>query len=240
MELHVVALSGGKDSTAMALRLAEVEPRPYVYLCTPTSNEPAAMFRHWRELGHRLGQPIIPIIGGTLIGRIREQQALPNVWMRWCTRELKIAPYAAWLAAHAPCVSYVGIRADEEAREGGDYHDVPDVTMRFPLREWGWKVRDVWRYLDERGVDIPPRTDCKLCFFQRLGEWYALWRDDPEGFAEGEQLEAETGHTFRSPGRDQWPAALKDLRREFERGNAPKGVLQPDLFDGLKCRVCRQ
>jgi tRNA(Ile)-lysidine synthase TilS/MesJ len=27
---HVVALSGGKDSTALALRLAEVEPREYL------------------------------------------------------------------------------------------------------------------------------------------------------------------------------------------------------------------
>lgn len=28
--LHVVALSGGKDSTAMALRLAEIEPHDWV------------------------------------------------------------------------------------------------------------------------------------------------------------------------------------------------------------------
>jgi tRNA(Ile)-lysidine synthase TilS/MesJ len=43
---HVVGLSGGKDSTAMALRLAEVEPQPYVYICTPTGNEPASMMAH--------------------------------------------------------------------------------------------------------------------------------------------------------------------------------------------------
>lgn len=35
-ELHVVALSGGKDSTAMALRLAEIHPdREFVRLITP-------------------------------------------------------------------------------------------------------------------------------------------------------------------------------------------------------------
>lgn len=236
---HIVALSGGKDSTAMALRLAEVEPRDYTYICTPTSNEPDAMFAHWRHLSELLGKPIIPVVGGTLIGLIRKQQALPNVWMRWCTRMLKIAPYAAWLQQHAPCTSYVGLRADEDEREGGDYADVPGVTMRFPMREWGWTVRDVWAYLDARGVTIPERTDCKLCFFQKLGEWHTLWRDDPAGWAEGEQLEAETGHTFRSPGRDSWPAAMKDLRAEFERGNAPKGALQRDLFADLKCRVCR-
>ena len=45
---HVVALSGGKDSTALALRLAEIEPREYIYVCTPTGNEPPEMFAHWK------------------------------------------------------------------------------------------------------------------------------------------------------------------------------------------------
>jgi 3'-phosphoadenosine 5'-phosphosulfate sulfotransferase (PAPS reductase)/FAD synthetase len=236
---HVVALSGGKDSTAMALRLAEVEPRDYVYICTPTGNEPAAMFAHWRDLGARLGKPVQPVLGGSLIGLSYQQGALPNWRQRWCTRMLKIEPYAAWLAQHAPAVSYVGLRADEPAREGGDYRDVPGVVMRYPLREWGWTIRDVWAYLEARGVAIPARTDCALCFFQRLDEWWTLWRTDPAGWAEGEALEAATGHTFRSPGRDTWPAALKDLRAEFERGNVPAGAGQPDLFESLKCRVCR-
>ncbi len=223
----------------MALRLAEVEPRDYTYICTPTGNEPDAMFEHWRHLGELLGKQLTPIMGGTLTGLIREQQTIPNVWMRYCTRMLKIQPYAAWLTQHTPCVSYVGIRADEEERQGGDYTDVPDVTMRFPLREWGWKVGDVWGYLDSRAVSIPERTDCNLCFFQRIGEWYALWRENPTAWQEGEALEAETGHTFRSQGRDSWPAAMKDLRERFENGDAPKGALERDLFADLKCRVCR-
>lgn len=236
---HVVALSGGKDSTAMALRLAELEPRPYVYICTPTGNESAAMFDHWRRLGDLLGRPLTPVVGGSLVGLIRDQQALPNVWMRWCTRRLKIEPYAAWLSQHTPAVSYVGLRADEAEREGGDYSDVPGVVMRYPLREWGWTRSDVFAYLDRRGVQIPDRTDCRLCFFQRIGEWHRLWTDDPEAWAEGEALEALTGHTFRSPGRDTWPASMAELRARFETGDAPRGALQRDLFADLKCRVCR-
>ena len=177
----------------MALRLAEVEPRDYVYVITPTGNEPAGMFDHWRRLGALLGKPLQPVIGGSLIGLIDQQGALPNWRQRWCTRMLKIEPYAAWLAQHVPAVSYVGIRADEPAREGGDYRDIPDVQMRFPMREWGWTVRDVWTYLEARGVSIPARTDCKLCFFQRLPEWFEFWKTDPEGWAEGEAREAATG-----------------------------------------------
>lgn len=236
---HIVALSGGKDSTAMALRLAEVEPRDYIYVCTPTGNEPLSMFAHWKRLGELLGTPITPVVAGSLVGLIESQNALPNWRQRWCTRMLKIEPYAHWLAQQGECVSYVGLRADEPEREGGDYLDIPGVTMRFPMREWGWTLRDVVGYLDDKGVTIPPRTDCALCFFQRLGEWWTLWKDDPDAWAEGERLEALTGHTFRSPGRDSWPASMAALRAEFERGNMPQDAGQPDLFEGLKCRVCR-
>jgi 3'-phosphoadenosine 5'-phosphosulfate sulfotransferase (PAPS reductase)/FAD synthetase len=236
--MHVVALSGGKDSTATALRLAEIEPRNYTYVLTPTGNEPLAMFSHWRRLGELLGKPLTPVTYRTgLVGLIAEQKAIPNWRQRFCTRILKIEPYAAWLAQHSPAVSYVGLRADEEIREGGDYSAVPNVEMRFPMREWGWELKDVLQYLKERNITIPKRTDCKLCFFQRLIEWWELWHDDPEAWAEGERIEAEQGHTFRSPGRDTWPAAMADLRKRFESGDVPRDTRDP--INSLKCRVCR-
>lgn len=223
----------------MALRLVEVEPRPYVFVCTPTGNEPDEMFAHWRHLGTLLGSPVQPVMGGSLEGTITKEHAIPNWRMRFCTRQLKILPFAAWLTAHAPATAYVGLRHDEPARAGGDYLDVPDVTLRYPLREWGWTLADVWQYLDERGVTIPTRTDCQWCFFQRLDEWWTLWHDHPDIWARGEAIEATIGATFRSPGRDTWPAALKDLRATFERGEIPPKAGQPDLFETLKCRVCR-
>lgn len=241
--LHVVALSGGKDSTAMALRLAEVEPRDYTYVCTPTGDELPEMFEHWRRLGDLLGKPILPVMGGTLAGLVRQQNALPNWRMRWCTRMLKIEPYAAWLMTqqetYDEIVSYVGLRADEEGRKGGDYADVPGVVMDFPLRRWGWALADVQQYLRDREINIPRRTDCARCFFQRLPEWWRLWKDYPDIYADAERDEEMTGHTYRSPSRDTWPAALKDLRAEFERGRVPmRADVNRDLLGDMQCRVC--
>lgn len=235
---HIVALSGGKDSTAMALELAHREPRDYIYVCTPTGNEPAEMFAHWRKLGVLLGKPLVPVMGGTLIGLIKQQKALPNFRMRWCTRMLKLEPYAAWLSRQGECTSYVGLRADEPDREGGDYLDIPGVTMDFPLRRWGWGLSDVWASLQKRCVTIPKWTDCKLCFFQRLIEWWEFWRDDKEGWAEGERMEAMTGFTFRSETRDTWPASMKGLRERFEAGDVPRET-RKDPLNQMKCRVCR-
>jgi 3'-phosphoadenosine 5'-phosphosulfate sulfotransferase (PAPS reductase)/FAD synthetase len=235
---HVVALSGGKDSTAMALRLKEAEPREYVYVCTPTGDEPDEMFAHWRHLGELLGSPVIPVMGGTLDSLIISQKALPNYRQRWCTRILKIEPYAAWLSLQGEATSYVGLRADEPEREGGDYLSIPGVRMDFPMRRWGWGLPEVIAYLKKQGIEIPKRTDCKLCFYQRLIEWYELWRDCPDDWKRGEAYEELTGHTFRSASRDTWPASMAGLRERFERGDIPRETRR-DVFNALKCRVCR-
>ncbi len=239
--MHVIALSGGKDSTAMALRLNEVEPRDYVHVCTPTGDELPEWFDHMRLLSEILGKPVYPVMGGTLKGLVDKWQALPNWRQRWCTRVLKIEPFAAWMMKQPkPLTSYVGLRADEPERDGGDYAKVPDVNLRFPLREWGWNEADVWAYLEQRGITIPERTDCARCFFQTLGEWWRLYKDHPEIYADAEQQETSIGHTWRSPGRDDWPTSLADLRLEFEKGRVPRGNPgQRDLFRGMQCRVCR-
>lgn len=207
------------------------------------------MFEHWRRLGDMLGKPVLPVMHPLgLSGLIEQQKALPNVWMRWCTRKLKIEPYAAWLAQNTPAVSYVGLRADEEGREGGDYSEVEGVEMRFPMREWGWELADVLSYLKARGVTIPARTDCDRCFFQKLDEWRDLWAYHPDRYAAAAAQEAMVGATFRSPGRDTWPAGLVELAAEFERGRKLHGVqanvldkqttMWEDALSEAKCRVC--
>ena len=233
---HIVPLSGGKDSTALALHLKEVEPREYVYLCTPTGNELPAMLAHWARLEQLLGTPITWVRNGdlTLLSLAERYNALPNHHQRWCTRVLKIEPCVAWMAAHQPCVSYVGLRADEEEREGM-YGD--QATYRYPLREWGWGVDDVWRYLTERGICIPRRTDCAWCYDQRLVEWKRLYEEHPDLYEEAVQLEQRMGATFRSPSRDTWPASLKDLRIAFIDGRPVRGEAQYEK-DKERCRVC--
>jgi len=240
---HVIALSGGKDSTALALRLAEVEPRDYTYLITPTGDELPEMLAHWEKLERLLGKPLTRITNGTLDSWIEKFNALPNGNMRWCTRLLKIEPAILFYKTHSPCIAYVGLRADEPADERvGIYGQ--DTPQRFPLREWGWGVVDVVRYLKERGVSIPKRTDCARCYAQRLGEWRSLLRKHPDIYADAEQQEQRIGHTFRSKSRDSYPAPLIQLRAAFNEEQAIKDQ-QCTLFDaGFEedekgaCRVC--
>ena len=223
----------------MALILGLFFPGPdYEFVCTPTGNELPVMHAHWRRLETLLGKPLtkLGVPGTGLIELIGQQGMLPNFRARWCTRILKIEPTIEFMAQLPPgSVLYVGLRADEEERRGifGE-----DIAMRFPLRELGMGESDVWRFLQAAGVKVPNRTDCAWCYGQRLGEWYALWKKHPDLYATGEALEILLGHTFRSPQRDTWPAALSDLRARFEAGEVPRGAEAAMREDGA-CRVCR-
>jgi len=229
---HVVGLSGGKDSTALALWLVENEPREYEFICNETGNELPDMQAHWDRLERVLGQPLKRVRHSVdLLQLCEDMQMLPNFRMRWCTRIMKIEPTIAYMESLPEgSTLYVGLRADEEVRRGifGE-----DLSVRFPLREQGWTEADVWRYLAKMGVTIPARTDCALCPYQRLEEWKALWENHPDKWAEGVALEKKIGHTFRSDGRDTWPAAMEDLGREFASGRPLRKSSR-----GTTCRVC--
>lgn len=228
---HVVGLSGGKDSTALALRLAEVEPRDYQYICNETGDELPEMKSHWERLEKLLGKQITRVAyPGGLNALIDQIGMLPNFRARWCTRILKIEPTIEYFEKLAPgSVLYVGLRADEEERKGlyGE-----DINVRFPMREWGWRECDVWAYLESRGVAIPSRTDCARCYGQRLGEWKSLWLNHPVLYEDAAKQERKYGHTFRSDGRDTWSASLDFLAMEFASGRPLRERSRET------CRVC--
>lgn len=240
---HIVPVSGGKDSTCLALALKERTSRNYTYVYTPTGDELPGMVEHMRHLSELLEQPIIHLTNGTLASQIEVNRMLPNVFSRWCTRLLKLRPAGQFYAQFSPVVCYVGIRDDEDGREGtrpgGD--SAPkgtDVIQAFPFQDWGWGIDEVWAFLDKRGVCIPERTDCARCPYQKLGEWYNLWLYHRTIYLDAEADEGRWGHTYRSPQRDTWPAELKELRILFESGKVPERSLRMMEKRRDMCSVC--
>ena len=229
----IVAFSGGKDSTALALRLTELG-ESFSLLHTATGNELPGVRDHALRVAEHCGAEFVDLEAPTLATLIEEQNCLPNWRMRWCTRMIKIEPALEFYEKNPGQVICVGLRADEEGRIGIEADPLTyDVEIRYPLREWGWVEKDVIDYCAKQGFSPPPRTDCAVCFYQTLYEWWALWKNHPGEYEQGIQWELQTGHTFRSPQRDSRPASLADLRVDFDLGYKPK----PRRRKGM-CRVC--
>jgi hypothetical protein len=231
----IAAFSGGKDSVAMALGMKD-RGEDFTLLFTATGNELPELIDHVRRMADLLQAPLVMPPGPKLEELILSFQALPNHRQRWCTRMIKIIPCIAYLKQHPGSTLCVGLRADEESREGlyGDY-----ATYRYPLREWGWKESDVWKRVHKAKIKIPRRSDCAWCYGQRIGEWYVLWRDHRAIFDRGADLEAQVGYTFRSAKRDTWPASMKELGKAFAGGRLPRPQDMQDDSDEASCRVCR-
>lgn len=232
---HIVGLSGGKDSTAMALALMEREPRDYTYVCTPTGNELPEMLAHWEKLEGMLGKKLVRITHKyDLEGLILFFNALPNDRMRWCTRMLKILPYESWVRRlPGETTSYVGLRADEPERDG--IYD-SCVKQDFPLRRWGWGIQQVRNYLALENITIPARTDCAFCYEQKSIEWWRLWKNHPLLWERAKELETLTGRTFRHASKGGlWAVSLSEMQRRFEAGEIPRFH---KVKDSTVCRAC--
>lgn len=237
----IVAFSGGKDSICLALEL-KARGEEFKLLFTPTGNELPELIDHINYVVELCGVELILPKGPSLEQLILKFMALPSNKARWCTRMIKIVPCVAYLKRHPGSTLAVGLRADEESRIGlyGDF-----ASYRYPLREWGMNEADVLKYIEDRGIKIPERTDCALCPYQRIGEWYRLWKLHPEIYEQGIQYEKLTEHTFRPPkqyrrkdGSLRWAIGLEDLAAQFAAGDKPKTLDDNDEERDKACRVC--
>ena len=203
---HIVMLSGGKDSTALALYLRRKHPdRAYEFVFCDTHKELPETYDYLARIEAFLEQPIkrlssdhgergfdhyLKVYGGFL----------PSPKQRWCTRQLKIAPFERYVGDD-PTHLYVGLRADE--RRSGYVSTRENIRAVFPFREDGVAKADVIRILEESGIGLPSyyewrsRSGCYFCFFQRKGEWVRLRERHPELFERAKHYEkVELGYTW--------------------------------------------
>ena len=110
---HIVSLSGGKDSTALAIylkgRLPDVE-----YVFSDTDKELPETYEYLEKIEAFLGKPIVRLKADRGFDHWLQIYGgyLPSSRMRWCTKVLKIKPFEKYIGDD-PVKMYIGIRADE-------------------------------------------------------------------------------------------------------------------------------
>ncbi|ULR53865.1 phosphoadenosine phosphosulfate reductase family protein [Streptomyces deccanensis] len=181
---HVLGISGGKDSSALAIYMRDRVPEMEYFFCD-TGAELPETYEYLNRLEAALGKPIERLNADRDFDHWMEvyQGTLPSPQMRWCTKNLKIKPLEEWVGDDK-VISYVAIRADENRL--GYVSTKPNIDAVFPFREDGIDKDGVMRILDEAGIGLPgyyewrTRSGCYFCFFQRKHEWVGLKERHPD------------------------------------------------------------
>ena len=191
---HICGISGGKDSSALAVYLRDTVPEMEYFFCD-TGAELPETYEYLTRLQVILGKPITRLNATRGFDHWFEvfRGTLPSPQMRWCTKNMKIKPIEEWIG-DAPAVSYVAIRADESNRKGY-ISTKSNIQSRFPFVEDGIDREGVMRILEDAGIGLPKyyewrtRSGCYFCFFQRKAEWIGLAERHPELFERAVAIE---------------------------------------------------
>jgi hypothetical protein len=193
---HILSLSGGKDSTALALYMRDRVPQMEYAFCD-TEKELLETYDYLEKLEVHLGRSITRITPNVGFDDLLEQRRnfLPSPQIRWCTEYLKIKPFEKFIGDD-PVVMYIGIRADEPNRKGY-ISTKPNIRARFPFVEDGLQLQDIVRILEDSHLGLPEyykwrsRSGCFFCFFQQRREWVGLLETHPDLFREAMKYERE-------------------------------------------------
>lgn len=261
-ERHILGVSGGRDSAALAVHMRQHYPDlPIEYFFTDTGKELPEVYSFLDRLEGFLGKPIERLNPDRDFDFWLAEYGnfLPSPRTRWCTRQLKLRPLEQWirpdLEAGTIIHSYVAIRADEPSRDGYQATH-PNMQVHLPLRTAGIDRAGVIEMLEQASVGEPEyydwrsRSGCTFCFYQQKIEWVRLSEHHPDRFKEAvdyEKTALKDGSPFTwsqgesllelvEPARVAQIKADYDKRRDRLRRARPVNPLSgrsPDSIDDI-------
>lgn len=246
---HILLLSGGKDSTALAIYMRDKHPEiDLEYVFNDTHKELEETYKYLTRVEAYLGKPITRLTSD-LAERGFDHWLnmyggfLPSPSVRWCTRKLKIEPFEQYIQDE-PVFLYIGIRADEYRQ--GYISSKPTITSVYPFKDDGITKEDVVRILEESGIGLPEyyawrtRSGCYFCFYQRKIEWVGLKENHPDLYEKAQQYEkAEEGFTWArgeslsdlaKPERIEM-IKIEEAKRQIQRAKRKKPQTLAAMFD---------
>jgi len=154
---HLLGISGGKDSAALAIYLHTRYPELDIeyYFCD-TGKELKETYQLINELEGYLGKRIERRKAANeshkspfdhFLSKYDGYLPAPNA--RWCTKNLKLEPFEEFVG-NDPAISYVAIRGDED-REGY-ISTKPNIQTVFPFRKNIWSLEIVSKVLDNINI----------------------------------------------------------------------------------------
>lgn len=249
-EYWVLSLSGGKDSTALALEwLKRHQQDPVTYplhevMYCDVGMEFPAMVEHINHLEK------IFVAAGIKFTKLQPKKSFeylmfehwpkfkpngkyknqgyswPGPQSRWCTKEKTgvLDGYTNKLQKKWKVIKLVGLAADEKHRLERKNNQNPN--HRHPLIDWGWSEADCLQYCYAAGFDwgglyeLFGRVSCWCCPLNSLDELRKLRTHFPDLWARLLDMEHRTWKTFRA----DYSVDQLEIRFAFEEERLAAGL----------------
>lgn len=155
---HVLGISGGKDSAALAIYMKQRYPNLNIeYYTADTGKELEETYQLIDSLENFLGKKIIRLKAyegsneAPFDHKLKSLMGfLPSPQNRWCTKHLKLDPFEKFVG-NDPVISYVGIRGDED-REGY-ISKKSNIQSIFPFRRNIWSEDVIQKFLNNSSIE---------------------------------------------------------------------------------------
>jgi hypothetical protein len=249
--MNIINFSGGRTSAYMTKRLIDEGLTDYVITFQNTGRESKQTLDFINECDKRWGLNIVwleyrsrkkfEVVSYETASRngepfeqlIQDERALPNTFMRFCTKELKLNTMKRYFKSIGikRWDHYVGIRYDEPRRWGKTSSLPAFMTIHHPLVEWKVTKEDVLDFWSKQDFDLgieQPLGNCDCCFLKGKGKLAELVNMTPESFAWWIQQEKNTGATFRKE------ASYSLI---FERARKESGIWEGDPSFECFCNI---
>lgn len=215
MEKHIVSFSGGKDSTAMLLKMIENNMKIDEIIFCDTGKEFEDMYKHIESVRSMINIPIIVLKSNKSFeywmfehiktkGKNKGQKGYswPDFRNRWCTQALKKQVIRQYLKKYKDykIIEYHGIALDESQRAEKN----KEKNCRYPLIEWNMTERDCLEYCYSKGLDWNGlykklgRVSCWCCPLKSIKELRVIHEKYPEYWKQLREWDNKTYRQFRS------------------------------------------
>jgi 3'-phosphoadenosine 5'-phosphosulfate sulfotransferase (PAPS reductase)/FAD synthetase len=263
--LHIVSVSGGKDSTALyCWAVNQFGKDGFKAVFADTGHEHPVTYNYLRNLPDMAGGPEIHWVTSDFKDRLLKKGKEPSgnsfldmcLWKgrvpssraQFCTEHLKLLPIKAWIESirsDAEVIMYTGIRAGESERRSKmperEYMALYDCDTERPLLKWS--EQDVFLYLKGKGVPPNPlytsgfsRVGCFPCIHARKSELARL----PEwAWDKLQEWETKIGRSWFSAGTvpGVFIPTIADAKRwsKTTRGGKQMDIFAPSAVDVPSC-----
>lgn len=226
MKKYYLSFGAGVNSTAILALIykKELEYHNLKIVFSDTGCEKPSTYCHIKKMQSLFDIDIIKSDLGNLYDYCFDKKVVPLRMFRWCTDKFKIRPINKWVKENDldNAIKIIGFCSGEENRV--KYNE----NVEYPLIDMGIDRNECKKIIESVGWDIPDKSGCYICPFQKKLEWIALLKNDIDLFNKVVDLENNTKNNMTITGKPlkEWIYNEKYQERLFD-------------FDEFQHCICR-